>query len=151
MWGLVELKKTRNRIMHIPDPQCVYVKHDSTHYLTLPATPTQYQTTCSQCLCSICAVSCSIYRQYLCSISQYSHSILQYFTVFTQYLFVPHRAVLQYRLPSVHSWEDHDVPNRLKLMSVGSFESTLVLWDAAWPMRSCTWLLIHHSRRRSKL
>ena len=45
MWGLVELKQTRNRIMHIPDPQCVYVKHDSAHYLTSHATPTQYQTT----------------------------------------------------------------------------------------------------------
>ena len=71
-----------------------------TLFQTLPTISTQYQTTCSQYLCSICAVSCSISRRYLCSISQYSHSISQYFTVFTQYLFVPHRAVLQYRLPS---------------------------------------------------
>ena len=86
---------------------------------------TQYQSTCSQYLCSICAVSCSISRRYLCSISQYSHSISQYFTVFTQYLFVPHRAVLQYRLPSA---KEHVFCVRFnyKLRSTSS-QSSLIL------------------------
>ena len=86
MWGLVELKQTRNRIMHIPDPQCLYVKHYSTHYLTLHYL--QHLRSIKPLAHSICAVFVQHPAVFIGDISAVFHSI---------------RIVLQYRLPSVYA------------------------------------------------
>ena len=73
MWGLVKLKQTRNRTMHIPDPQCVYVKHDSMIHTLPDITCNTYEvsnhllTVFVQCLYSI--------LQYLSAVSLQHYSI----------------------------------------------------------------------------
>ena len=79
MWGLVELKKPRDRIMHILDPRCVYVKHYSTHYL-------QYLRSIKPLTHSICAVFVQYPAVFLGGVSAVFHSIRIVFHNILQYL-----------------------------------------------------------------